>query len=56
MVVHDDQITIGTGGAIIALSDIEEELAEIRLKARALLECIRATARVADSTLEKVAP
>jgi para-aminobenzoate synthetase len=56
MVVHDDQITIGTGGAIVALSDIEEELAEIRLKAQALLECIQATARVANSTPEKVAP
>jgi para-aminobenzoate synthetase len=46
MVVCGDQITIGTGGAIVALSDPEEELAEIRLKAHALLESIRATARL----------
>jgi len=46
MVVCGDEITIGTGGAIVALSDPEEELAEIRLKAHALLESIRATARM----------
>jgi para-aminobenzoate synthetase len=47
MVVRGDQITVGTGGAIVALSDPEEELAEIHLKAHALLESIRATARPA---------
>jgi para-aminobenzoate synthetase len=46
MVVRGDEITIGTGGAIVSLSDPEEEIAEIRLKAHALLECIRATARI----------
>jgi para-aminobenzoate synthetase len=46
MVVCGDQITVGTGGAIVALSDPEEELAEIHLKAHALLESIRATARL----------
>lgn len=46
MVVQGDKITVGTGGAIVALSDPEEELAEIRLKARALLESIQATARI----------
>jgi para-aminobenzoate synthetase len=46
MVVCGDEITVGTGGAIVALSDPEEELAEIRLKAHALLESIRATARL----------
>jgi para-aminobenzoate synthetase len=55
MVVSGDKITIGTGGAIVALSDPEEELAEIRLKAHALLECIRATARSTTSAFEKVA-
>lgn len=45
MVVRGDQITVGTGGAIVALSDPEEELAEIHLKAYALFESIRATAR-----------
>jgi para-aminobenzoate synthetase len=45
MVVCGDEIRIGTGGAIVALSDPEEELAEIHLKAHALLESIRATAR-----------
>jgi para-aminobenzoate synthetase len=53
MVVHDGRITIGTGGAIVALSDTEEELAEIRLKAHALLECIRATARTITSDPEQ---
>jgi para-aminobenzoate synthetase len=46
MVVRGDQITVGTGGAIVSLSDPEEELAEIHLKAHAILESIRATARV----------
>ncbi|OBJ58536.1 aminodeoxychorismate synthase component I [Mycobacterium sp. 1423905.2] len=46
MVVSGDKITIGTGGAIVALSDPEEEIAEIRLKAHALLQSIQATARV----------
>jgi para-aminobenzoate synthetase len=46
MVVRGDQITIGTGGAIVSLSDPEDELAEIRLKAHALLDSIRATARI----------
>jgi para-aminobenzoate synthetase len=46
MVVCGDQITIGTGGAIVALSDPEEEFAEMHLKAHALLESIRATARL----------
>jgi para-aminobenzoate synthetase len=45
MVVCGDEIRIGTGGAIVALSDPEEELAEIHLKAHALLESIQATAR-----------
>ncbi|OBG29371.1 aminodeoxychorismate synthase component I [Mycobacterium sp. 852002-51057_SCH5723018] len=49
MVVHDGRITIGTGGAIVALSDAEEELAEIQLKAHALVESIRATARTIAS-------
>jgi para-aminobenzoate synthetase len=46
MVVCGDEIRIGTGGAIVALSDPEEELAEIHLKAHALLESIQATARL----------
>lgn len=46
MVVRGDEITIGTGGAIVSLSDPEEELAEIRLKASSLLESLRATARL----------
>jgi para-aminobenzoate synthetase len=44
MVVCGDEIRIGTGGAIVALSDPEEELAEIHLKTHALLESIQATA------------
>jgi para-aminobenzoate synthetase len=43
MVVCGDQMTIGAGGAITALSDPEEELAEMRLKAHPLVESIRAT-------------
>lgn len=46
MVVRGDEITIGTGGAIVALSDPEDEIAEIQLKARALLDSVRATARL----------
>jgi para-aminobenzoate synthetase len=50
MVVRGDEIRIGTGGAIVALSDPEEELAEIHLKAHALLESIQATARLTTLT------
>lgn len=46
MVVRGEEITIGTGGAIVSLSDPEEELAEIRLKASSLLESLRATAHL----------
>lgn len=46
MVVCGDKITIGTGGAIVALSDPDDEIAEIQLKARALLDSVRATARL----------
>lgn len=52
MVYRGDQITVGTGGAIVALSDPAEELAEIHLKAHALLESIRATARETTLTPE----
>jgi para-aminobenzoate synthetase len=52
MVVQDEKITIGTGGAIVALSDPEEELAEIRLKAQVLLESIWATAQLTTSACE----
>ncbi|MGZ4510472.1 MAG: aminodeoxychorismate synthase component I [Mycobacterium sp.] len=54
MVRRGDEITIGTGGAIVSLSDPEEELAEIRLKAHALLESIRATAKRTTLTPENV--
>lgn len=43
MVVHEGRITIGTGGAISALSRIEDELTNMGLEAHALLESIRAT-------------
>jgi para-aminobenzoate synthetase len=45
IVVHDDRITVSTGGAIVALTDAEEELAEMRLKAHGLVDSIRATGR-----------
>lgn len=37
-VCHDGEVRIGAGGAIIDLSDPDEELAEVRLKCRALIE------------------
>ncbi len=37
IVIDDDGATVGTGGGITALSNPEEELAEVRLKAAALL-------------------
>lgn len=43
MVVTDDEITIGTGGAITALSDPAAEIDEVHLKARALLGVLAAT-------------
>jgi para-aminobenzoate synthetase len=49
MVVDGDKITIGTGGAIVALSDPDDEIAEMQLKAECLLESIRATARESTS-------
>lgn len=40
IIATDSQLSIGTGGAIVALSDPEEELEETMLKARALIEAI----------------
>ncbi|HEX2528842.1 MAG TPA: aminodeoxychorismate synthase component I [Geminicoccus sp.] len=42
-VCHRGQVRIGAGGAIIDLSDPMEELAEVRLKCRALMEALGGT-------------
>jgi para-aminobenzoate synthetase len=42
MVMADGETTIGTGGAVVALSDPEEEWAEMRLKTRALMQALGA--------------
>ena len=44
VVVTERDVTVGVGGAIVALSDAEDELAEILLKARALIQAIEETA------------
>jgi para-aminobenzoate synthetase len=43
-VLHDATITVGAGGAVVALSDAEAEYAEMRLKARAVLAAVAAAA------------
>jgi len=43
MVATADRVTIGVGGAIVALSDPEGELEETYLKAKALLKTLEAT-------------
>jgi para-aminobenzoate synthetase len=45
LVVTEEGTTLGAGGAIVALSDPREELREVRLKARALLESLLADER-----------
>jgi para-aminobenzoate synthetase component 1 len=45
IVIDDHGATIGTGGGITALSVPEEELAEAKLKAAALLEALGAQPR-----------
>jgi para-aminobenzoate synthetase len=41
IVVTEQGASFGAGGAIVALSDLHEELREVRLKARALVETLR---------------
>ncbi len=38
--MHDGEISIGAGGAIVVQSDPEAEYQEMRLKARALLKAV----------------
>lgn len=45
-VVTPDDVTVGVGGAITALSDPEEEVAEMQLKGAAVLRAIGAVARL----------
>ena len=47
IVVTEQGASFGAGGAIVALSDPEEELREVRLKARALIETLLPTAELA---------
>ncbi|MCY8590847.1 chorismate-binding protein, partial [Bacillus haynesii] len=42
VVVTDDKATFGVGGAIVALSDPEEEFKETQVKARAMVSAIAA--------------
>ena len=42
-VIEQDRVMIGCGGGIVALSDPDEEVDEMRLKARALLETLAQT-------------
>jgi para-aminobenzoate synthetase len=50
IVVTERSASFGAGGAIVALSDPREELREVRLKARALVEALSLTAPVAASS------
>ena len=53
MVVQDDAISIGAGGAIVALSDPDAEVEEIVLKARGLWDTLRACgAQLDDADLD----
>ena len=47
--LHDGLLSVGAGGAVTALSDPEEEYAEMRLKARALLQAIGRAEAAADA-------
>lgn len=52
MVRQGERITIGVGGAITALSDPQEELAETRTKARALLDVLGQELAAGSSSVE----
>ena len=41
IILTDDTITIGTGGAIVLQSEAADEFSEMQLKARALIEAVR---------------
>ncbi|GAB3897739.1 hypothetical protein GCM10029964_081080 [Kibdelosporangium lantanae] len=44
LVAAGDKVTFGVGGAIVALSDAEEEYEEILVKSRAMIAAVAATA------------
>ena len=48
-VVTAEEVTVGVGGAITALSDPEEEVAEMQLKGDAVLRAIAAAAQLRSS-------
>lgn len=50
MVATDDKVTFGVGGAIVALSDPDEELEETMVKAVTMRRCLSVTARDDDSS------
>ncbi|SIR71344.1 aminodeoxychorismate synthase component I [Pseudacidovorax sp. RU35E] len=57
LVVQDDMLSIGAGGAIVALSDPDAEVNEIVLKARALWDTLKACgAALDDADLQGIAP
>lgn len=47
IVVVGESARVGAGGAVVALSDPDDEVAEMQLKARAPLDALRATAGAA---------
>lgn len=51
IVVAGESARVGAGGAVVALSDPDDEVAEMQLKARASLDALRATADAADMRL-----
>jgi len=53
MVMADGETTIGTGGAVVALSDPDEEWAEIRLKTKALMQALGADFPAESQSLEE---
>lgn len=51
-VVDSDSVEIGAGGAIVLQSEPEEEYAEMRLKASALIHAIGKCSQLNSGTLE----
>jgi anthranilate/para-aminobenzoate synthase component I len=48
--VHNGQVRIGAGGAIVDLSDSDDEIEEVLLKCKGLLRAFNS--RIADGSVE----